>query len=417
NIKYLEDDLRQLDESLNDWGDASQSVSQSIPMAIQGLKEIQAGGELNPDLQREIGKSVTGMATLEDITDQSIDVLSETASVISSAASGLERASDAKYVGKFISPVASEVNGLYDAVIDLKSAAQTFSTDLSRQQAKLKKVTDAAKDKENELYAFWNNRQGAAAKVYGVVFGGSGLVAILVIIIILIWLRRRRLVEKPIEPTEPALVSDTEKTKIYHAVTATKEFDMPPAITPTPVPPTTSVTAPESTKPDMTKQCILTIKINGEGTADPAEGPHKFKEESVIKLSARSSKGWKFVGWVGNVDEPHQHFTTITMDTDKIITATFQKLPSTTSIPSPEPTQPDTAQCTLTIKINGEGTTNPPQGPHQFKEGTVININASPSEGWQFVGWVGNVDEAYTESTTFTMDMDRTIGATFQKIK
>ena len=104
----------------------------------------------------------------------------------------------------------------------------------------------------------------------------------------------------------------------------TPEKSKTPPDTPTPVPSTTSVPAPESTKRDTTTQCILTIKISGEGTTDPAEGSHQFKEETVIKLSARSSKGWKFVGWVGDVDEPYSQGTTIIMDMDKIVTATFQ---------------------------------------------------------------------------------------------
>ncbi|MFC2014202.1 Ser-Thr-rich GPI-anchored membrane family protein, partial [Chloroflexota bacterium] len=412
---YIEDKLRTLDEYLNKWGDASQSLSQSIPTAIQALQELQAGRELNPDLQSAIGKSVIGMASLEDTTNDCASILSDTATVVSKAASGLEEASSEKYVGKYISPVASKVDGLYDYISNLRKSAQTFSNDLSQQQAKLTTVTDAAEAKENELYAAWTSRQGAAAKVYGVVFGGSGLVVILVIIIILLWFRRRRLAEQLISPTEPKLVSTSTPIDTTPKVMAPEKPQTPPA-TPMPVPPLASVPDHEPTELDTILQCTLTIKINGEGTVFPPQGSHQFKEGTVININASPSEGWKFVGWVGDIDEPHQHFSTITMNTDKTITATFQKLPPVTPIPAPEPTKPDTAKRTLIVKINGEGMTNPPQGSHQFKEGTVININASPPEGWKFVGWVGDVEEPYAQGTTLTMDKNKTIIANFQKL-
>ncbi len=141
-IAYIEDKLRILDEYLNKWGDASQSLSQSIPMAIQGLQVVQEGGELNPDLQVEISACVIGMASLEDTTNDCVSVLSDTATIVSQAVSGLEKASDAKYVGKYISPIASKVDDLYDYINNLRKSAQAFSDDLSQQQAKLTKVKD-----------------------------------------------------------------------------------------------------------------------------------------------------------------------------------------------------------------------------------------------------------------------------------
>ena len=175
------------------------------------------------------------------------------------------------------------------------------------------------------MYAAWTNRQGAAAKVYSVIFGGSGLVVILVIIILLVWLHRRRLVKQPIGPTE--LVSESATTPLDTSPMATTpEKSKTPPDTPTPVPPPASIPAPEPTELDTMSQCTLTIKINGEGTTVPAEGVHQFKEGTVVYVNASPSEVWQFIGWVGDVDEPYTQGTALTMDVDKTITATFQKV-------------------------------------------------------------------------------------------
>jgi len=76
-----------------------------------------------------------------------------------------------------------------------------------------------------------------------------------------------------------------------------------------------------------------------------------------------------------------------------------------------------TSQYSLALKVTGEGVLVPAEGTHQFKTGTIVYVNASPSEGWEFVGWIGDVDEPYTQGTTLTMDVDKTITATFQKVQ
>ncbi|MBA7704110.1 hypothetical protein ES703_112910 [subsurface metagenome] len=229
-------------------------------------------------------------------------------------------------------------------------------------------------------------------------------------------LRRRRLATQLISPAEPVSVPDATLIDSTPTVMAPGIPQVPPT-TPTPVPLPASIPAPGPTKPDAAQHTLI-VKINGEGTTDPAEGSHQFKDGTIIELSARSSKKWKFVGWVGDVDHPYQHFTAITMDTDKIITATFQELQLATPTPALESTKPDTTtQCMLTIKINGEGTTVPAEGTHQFRARTDIYATAIASDGWRFIGWVGDVDEPYLEGTALTMDVGKTITATFQKLQ
>ena len=92
-------------------------------------------------------------------------------------------------------------------------------------------------------------------------------------------------------------------------------------------------------------------------------------------------------------------------------------VPSPSPLPSPQPTaSPRPSQFTLFLKVSGEGRTVPQAGKHQFKEGTIIYVNASPSEGWQFAGWIGEVEDSYSPGTLVNIDADKTVMATFASV-
>ncbi|MFC1977413.1 type I restriction-modification enzyme R subunit C-terminal domain-containing protein [Chloroflexota bacterium] len=90
---------------------------------------------------------------------------------------------------------------------------------------------------------------------------------------------------------------------------------------------------------------------------------------------------------------------------------------SPSRIPSPEPLVPPiTRQFSLFLNVSGEGITVPEVGKHQFKEGTTIYINASPSEGWQFAGWIGEVEDSYSPGTMININTDKNVTATFTSV-
>jgi len=70
-------------------------------------------------------------------------------------------------------------------------------------------------------------------------------------------------------------------------------------------------------------------------------------------------------------------------------------------------------QYTLSLKVSGKGKTVPAGGVHQFKERTVVYVNASPSEGWQFAGWIGAVEDPYSPGTSIDVSSDKIVTATF----
>ena len=74
---------------------------------------------------------------------------------------------------------------------------------------------------------------------------------------------------------------------------------------------------------------------------------------------------------------------------------------------------------TLTMVVNpvGTGTTTPSVGgsPHTYPENEVVALTATADSGYQFVNWTGDVDDPNSDSTTVTMDANKTVTANFAR--
>ena len=57
--------------------------------------------------------------------------------------------------------------------------------------------------------------------------------------------------------------------------------------------------------------------------------------------------------------------------------------------------------------------TTPAGGPHSYRVGTVVNITATPSAGWQFVNWTGDVISPNSVTTVVIINSNKTIIANF----
>jgi uncharacterized repeat protein (TIGR02543 family) len=140
----------------------------------------------------------------------------------------------------------------------------------------------------------------------------------------------------------------------------------------------------------------LVIDVEGDGETVPEAGEYDYAEGTVVDLEAIPDDGWEFVRWEGDVADNNDDTTTITMDEDKTVTAVFEE-----------------GEYRLTIKIEGEGQTSPTAGRHTYKEDKVVELEAIPDNGWEFVRWEGDVEDEDDDTTTVTMDEDKTVTACF----
>lgn len=83
-----------------------------------------------------------------------------------------------------------------------------------------------------------------------------------------------------------------------------------------------------------------------------------------------------------------------------------KKFIASLSAPAPGPI----VQRTLTIKVNGAGTTAPAAGAHAYVDGSIVAVTATPGAGQKFVNWTGHADCA---DGAVAMNSDKTCIANF----
>ena len=152
----------------------------------------------------------------------------------------------------------------------------------------------------------------------------------------------------------------------------------------------------------------LTIASGAGGSVtDPGQGTFKCDAGRVIELVATPTSGYRFAKWTGAVStiaNPNAASTTITMSGNYSIRATFE--------------QAEATFYTLTVGVTGSGSTSPTVGQHTYAAGAVISIIATPTAGYRFVNWTGNVGSVANvnaASTTVTMNGNYSITANFEQ--
>ena len=149
----------------------------------------------------------------------------------------------------------------------------------------------------------------------------------------------------------------------------------------------------------------LTISSTAGGSViTPGEGVFTYDGGTIVDLVATPNEGYRFVKWtgdVGAVEDVYAAETTITVNSDYVVTANFVAL----------------YDLTIAIFSTGGGSVvEPGEGVFTYDEGTVVDLVAVPDAGHRFVEWtgsVGTIADVHDASTTITMNDDYAITANF----
>ena len=143
------------------------------------------------------------------------------------------------------------------------------------------------------------------------------------------------------------------------------------------------------------KTYALTITIDppGGGTVSSENGT--YDEGTRITLTARAATGYRFDHWEGDVSS-NMTSVTITMDTDKNVTAVFIK----------------TYRLTVTITPEGGGTVSSGNGTYDI--GANVTLTATQAAGYVFDHWeIAGSDNVTSNPITITMNADKHVIAVF----
>jgi hypothetical protein len=148
---------------------------------------------------------------------------------------------------------------------------------------------------------------------------------------------------------------------------------------------------------------VLTVAIEpaGSGTTEPASGDHTYFEGTVVTIIALPDEGYNFVNWTGDVADPNNDTTTVTIDGNKSVTANFVQ---------------QTRTLTMVSNPTEGGTTDPASGDHVYPYGEIVTIIAIPANGYQLENWTGEVTDPNNDTTTVTLNGDKTVTANFTAI-
>ena len=150
---------------------------------------------------------------------------------------------------------------------------------------------------------------------------------------------------------------------------------------------------------------LTTSSTEGGSVTTPGEGLFNYDEGTVVDLVATPGADYWFVEWTGNVGtiaDVYDASTTITMNSDCSITATFMVIYDLSA-----------------SSTAGGSVTTPGEGVFTYGEASVVGLAAEAEEDYQFVQWtgdVGTIADVYAASTAITMNGDYSITANFEVV-
>jgi hypothetical protein len=136
-------------------------------------------------------------------------------------------------------------------------------------------------------------------------------------------------------------------------------------------------------------EASLSVTTGAGGTVDVGPGSRscppgtctfKYQPRTPVTLSSIANRGYRFQGWSG--DCTGEGDCSLTMTTDKSVTATFVQIPTKTF--------------TLTVMVSGKGLVKIPPRTickkrcvSRVTENAKVTVAATPMKGHRFTGWSG----------------------------
>jgi uncharacterized repeat protein (TIGR02543 family) len=149
-------------------------------------------------------------------------------------------------------------------------------------------------------------------------------------------------------------------------------------------------------------QRTLTVSTTTGGTViQPGIGSFQYGHGTVVDLNAVPVTGYHFTNWTGSgvtagkVANPNSASTTITMDGDYVVDATFTQ-----------------NEYPLAITIVGNGTVSKSPDQPTYHYGDTVQLDANAPVGWTFGGWSGDANGT-SDPVTIIVDESPSVTATF----
>ena len=126
-----------------------------------------------------------------------------------------------------------------------------------------------------------------------------------------------------------------------------------------------------------------------------------YNEGEILKLEAIPSENYSFDFWSGDLNS-NQSLADLNVDSNKTVIANFSK-----------------KKFEVNITIEGQGKVSKrlikSGSKNDYSYGSVVEILASPDNGWSFVEWQGDIENNTTNPVHINIDSEKNITAIFKK--
>lgn len=126
-----------------------------------------------------------------------------------------------------------------------------------------------------------------------------------------------------------------------------------------------------------------------------------YNEGEILKLEAIPSENYSFDFWSGDLNSD-QSLADLNVDSNKTVIANFSK-----------------KRFEVNITIEGQGKVSKrlikSGSKNDYSYGSVVEILASPDNGWSFVEWQGDIENNTTNPVHINIDSEKNITAIFKK--
>jgi uncharacterized repeat protein (TIGR02543 family) len=138
----------------------------------------------------------------------------------------------------------------------------------------------------------------------------------------------------------------------------------------------------------------LTVNVTGSGSVARSPDQPVYDHGTSVTLTATAAVGYHFVNWSGDASSTLDAVS-VTMNGPKTVTATFA-----------------INTYALNVSVSGSGSVAKSPDQPAYNHGTSVTLTATPSAGWHFTGWSGDLTGA-ANPAAITMDAVKNVTATF----
>lgn len=145
---------------------------------------------------------------------------------------------------------------------------------------------------------------------------------------------------------------------------------------------------------------VMKVYPANSGETNPSPGTYVYERGDTVNIEAIPAEGYRFLKWKCNVKDPYDPTTELYMKHNETVTAKFELI---------------NYELTISVDPAQGGTTVPEPGKYTNLKDEVVQVTAYPEEGYEFVGWTGDVTHPKHQTVNIKMNDHKAIRANFMK--